>query len=267
MKVRIILVSYFGSRDAVQAVRSLLVDPVEGTEIVIVDNSQDPEELARLTEVSRSPEVRVHRASENLGYLGAARAVLAEVDEPADWTVVANTDLVFNADFVRTLAAEAADAVLAPTVRTHADGADQNPYLSHRPGRGARLRWRLAFARVSTARLYLFLDYWLRRFLPARAPRAASPGSAMYAPHGCCLILPRRYFEAGGSLEHPTLLFAEEITIGETCRRLGIPVLYAPQLALAHREHASTGRWRAAKLLRIQQESIRYANDLLSSGD
>ncbi len=90
-----------------------------------------------------------------------------------------------------------------------------------------------------------------------------SASATLYAPHGACFALPRAYFEAGATLEHAPFLFAEEITVAEECRRVGLAVCYEPALCVEHREHAATGRWRSTQMIRWQRESIRYVAQVL----
>jgi len=63
----------------------------------------------------------------------------------------------------------------------------------------------------------------------------------IYAAHGACVILSSAFFASGGSLDTTVPMFAEELTLAETARRLGLPIWHVPDLEVVHREHSTTG--------------------------
>jgi len=75
---------------------------------------------------------------------------------------------------------------------------------------------------------------WAQRFQPA------ARSEVVYAPHGAFMIFAREYFERGGTLDVGAFLFAEEGFVAETCRKLGLDVLYDPTIEVLHDEHVST---------------------------
>ncbi len=79
--------------------------------------------------------------------------------------------------------------------------------------------------------------------IPSWASRSEANGGRqrIYAAHGSFIIFSRRFFEAGGKLDDRLFLFGEEIAVGETCRALGLPVIYDPRLSVLHNEHQSVG--------------------------
>ena len=65
---------------------------------------------------------------------------------------------------------------------------------------------------------------------------------SIYAPHGSFLILSQTFFEHGGVLDDSEFLYAEEISLAETCRQIKLTVSYDPELTVIHDEHRTTGR-------------------------
>lgn len=264
--VRLVAVSYFGSRDVPDLARSLREGTSPHWRLVVVDNSCDEAEAERLRPLGALDErIEVITAPHNTGYLGGARLALADPTARARWTVVCNTDLTFAPDFVALLTQLPPDRVVAPSVRSARTGRDQNPYLVRRPGPWQVRRWRAEFSTVLGAKLVVAAgNLPVRRTRPRDASRQAP--RRIYAPHGSCLVLPAEYFDRGGDLTHAAFLFGEEITVAERARRLGLPVMYHPQLQVNHAEHRSTGVWRSTRMIRWHQEGVRHVVDLLGRG-
>lgn len=258
-----VAVSYFGAADAALLAGSLQGNSDQGWRLVVVDNSQDPGEKGLLDRLAGGDErISIVVAPTNLGYLHGARFALATMSEPAPtWLVVCNTDVTVATDFVGLLAERPADVVLAPSIASTLSHRDQNPYLLTRPGRRRVALWRLEFCWAPLAKLLVYLAALPRAWHSAQGGTLV-PG-LVYAPHGACFALPRVYFEEGATLDHPPFLFAEEITVAEECRRVGLSVRYDPALRVEHREHAATGRWRSTQMIRWQRESIRYVARVL----
>jgi len=82
---------------------------------------------------------------------------------------------------------------------------------------------------------------WLMRHShPGNRTSQGMDPTEIYAPHGSFIIFSREYFERGGSLKPGAFLYAEELFVAETCRRLGLKAVYWPVIQVAHDEHVST---------------------------
>jgi len=265
--VHVVAVSFFGSSD-VQGLLASLQAGGGDWRLVVVDNACDAGERGRLqATLAGEPRARVVTAATNLGYLGGARLGLEGVDAAATpWTVVANTDLRFAPTFVEELSRRTDEAVVAPAIVSEASGADQNPYLVKRPSRLTVLRWRLEFATLPVARLVVALGQLSSVVRRAAGPRAsARDARQVYAPHGSCVALPSSFFARGGTLEHGSFLFGEEITLAERARTIGMPVVHVPDLVVHHAEHRATGWWRSRQMLEWQRASVREIARLLNT--
>lgn len=269
-KVHFIAVNYRSSDAVATFVRSLLYQDCDAWMLTLVDNSEDQEELVRLDRIAAvSDHIDVRPAPGNLGYFRAAQWIASGMSDGRPlWTVVSNVDLrLAERTFVRRLLQEnSAAAVLAPSVVSMPGGAHQNPFMEKRP----TLRWmhrrKLAFANPLSGQLY-GLGSWTRSRLRYAGSGGAGPTGGrrdIYAPHGSFVALHRRFFDAGATLEHPVFLFNEEITVGEQCRLLRLPVVFEPSLHVIHEAHRSTGVLRNRRILRAQSEAAAYGYRLIA---
>jgi GT2 family glycosyltransferase len=239
--------------------------------LIVVDNSESDEEFEGLVRVARDDHrVRVLCAPQNLGYLNAFGYALNECDlSDCQWVGLCNMDLEFyDREFVQHLSQLNEDAlgVVAPAIMAASAGADANPYLRERPSRASVLKSLLLFSSLTIARFVVILSLIVERVggvVLARSAEVSSIGCDIYAAHGSCFFVSRKYLQKGGVTSHRVLLFAEELTVAESCRCLGLRVAYRPSLRVRHIGQATTGRWRTNRVLKLQRESTRYAWQLL----
>ena len=285
-EVLVTCVNYHNERETEAFIGKLGEQRIPGTLSTVVVNCNeagDPD----LSFIAGVPGVEVASPGRNLGYFGGAAYGLRRYleDNPLpDWVVVSNTDIAFpDRDFFGRLLALYPEGagVVAPSIHSNLSSRDQNPYMARRPP-AARMhfyKWIFRFYPVYTA--YHALSLARGKLLsvvpgvtsgnaPGDAGAAGGPRSSprsIYAPHGSFVLFHRRYFEAGGNLDHGAFLFGEEVFVAETARRLGLPVEYDPRLALLHREHATTGLFKNRKVARFQWEASAYcAEEFFSSG-
>jgi hypothetical protein len=178
---------------------------------------------------------------------------------------VTNTDLDFaQPDFFQQLLAVPATAglgAIAPEIEAlerigpWSKRYPQNPFMVRRPTREEMARRAFWFGSHSRYALYAFIS-GLKLLLSRAVPQA--PGQ-VYAGFGACFILSKRYFEAGGSLAHGTLLFNEELFIAETLSRLRLACEYRPALRVVHRSHAVLSRVPGRRIWQFAKGASDYA--------
>jgi len=245
----------------------------------MVDNSErdEPEAFARLIH-EINPDIQCVRAPANLGYFGGAnfglKPYLAASPLP-QWVIICNVDIEFrDPDFfstLRQLETTEGIAVVAPRIWSARFQRDLNPKITQRPSRRRMSFYRVIFGNYYLQAVYEILSvvkYSLKRQIRnvlARfftRPEHNSTGGAsapIYASHGSCMILNRRYFASGGSIEYPIFLFGEEIFVAETARELGLSVVHCPQLWVFDKEHASTGgALRSRRVAGYMNEATQY---------
>lgn len=256
-------VSYFGSSVVGDLVRSLVEQTRDDWRLVIVDNSENRQEFESLrTAAGMDPRVVVAAAPSNLGYLGGAEWWRSRQPVTTTWLAVCNTDLYLDdRRFVERLAALGPEpAILAPDITAMPSRRRQNPYMTGRPTARRTLFRRLVLSYRPSAAAASFVAR-SKRGGPAQL-QELSPRE-VYAPHGSFMLFPRTFFDRGGSLQHRPFLFAEEITIAERARALGIPVRFEPGLKVLHTEHQATGA-RTARIFRAQREAVIYAHKVIT---
>lgn len=225
--------------------------------IIVVDNSTRPRLNGPLSTFEREDlRVSVVRPAKNLGYFGGAAWGLKHYREKAklaEWTIVCNTDIYLpQKDFLFKLnllhGGSHASAVVAPAIISSISGRDQNPHMKSRPTRIRMQFYKWTYRLPPLFWLYRSLSslkkVLFRWLLSSEFTEAFPDGSiAIYSPHGAFIAFNRRYFEAGGTLDHGVFLFGEEIFVAETCRRIGLSVQYDRRLRIVHREHEATGHY------------------------
>ena len=240
-----------------------------GCYLLVVDNNSGDGSAERIqTAISAYSNVELVASLENLGYFGAAKWALNRYmsgHQVPEWIVVCNNDIVFDSPaFLRELIARDPRDVgaLAPAIISRLTGFDSNPMILRRPGRIRKLRYRFLVSTYYVA----WLTQWLapfvrkgRRRWHARRSNRRDCQTRIYAPHGSFLIFSRRYFEEGGFIDDGCFLYGEEISVAETCWRLGLPVIHDPELKVSHNDSQTTGRMLTRSSYRLQREGLQYA--------
>ena len=136
--------------------------------------------------------------------------------------------------------------------------------IACRPGKLRRLRYRFLVCTYYIAWLTQWLAPLVRkgrrrlRMHDRRSNRRAAQ-TRIYAPHGSCFIFSRRYFDESGFIDDGCFLYAEEISVAETCWRLGLPVIHDPELKVSHNDSQTTGRMLTRRGYLLQKEGLQYA--------
>jgi GT2 family glycosyltransferase len=245
------------------------MDGFSNCHLVIVDNNSGDDSAERIRQaIEGFSNVELMASPDNRGYFGAAKWALDQYRAQhgaADWVIVCNNDIVFDSPiFLTRLLARDPDVagVLAPAIVSSLTGFDSNPMILRRPGRIRQLRYRFLVSTYYVA----WLTQWLapvfrkrRRRLHARRSNSEASPARIYAPHGSFLVFSRKYFEAGGVIDDGCFLYAEEIGVAETCRRLGLPVIHDPDLKVSHNDSQTTGRMLTRSGYKLQREGLQYA--------
>ena len=219
-----------------------------------------------------SENVWIYQSAENRGYFGGARQGLAWFQEAhgdlPPWIIVCNNDIrIEQTDFFERLSQLDPNSVgvIAPKILSCRTGLNQNPFMVRRPG-----RWRVGELRFWLKSFYLAfvhekMSEWKKkrlslqqRLLPRTSERAGPQPTAIYAPHGAFLIFSKQFFARGGFLDDGTFLYHEEISVAEVSKKIGLPIVYWPELCVLHDEHSTTGRRFTRSIYEIQKQSFQY---------
>jgi len=244
-KIAIVTVDYKSYEDTVRLVRSVSYlrwgHPLR---VVVVNNAADEESKALLEALVKDYDnVVVLHNPRNLGYFGGLNYGLpSALAVDPEWIVFCNADIIFTqSDFVEQLFQLHVDRsvlALAPAIITR-KGRYQNPFFFKRPSRARWLIYDIYFSCYVAFRI-MSLANDLAKFLvggrgwkPSQLPDMPTD---IYAPHGACFILNKRYFDIYPRLDDTLTLYGEEIILAETVRRAGGRILYVPALKVLHNE-------------------------------
>jgi GT2 family glycosyltransferase len=239
-------------------------------DLVIVDNCSGEEQLSTIRRaVTQVPNAEVLESSINRGYFGAAKYAfdlhLGKGHDLPDWIIVCNHD-VFIEDkdfFLKLFNQDSAVGVIAPRIQAVPTKIDQNPFMRRRPGWWRRFTMRLYSAAYPLAVTWDWLSRQ-KRVLISRIPpwisrsQRNSGRQTIYAAHGSFMIFSRKYFEAGGTLDDQLFLFGEEIVVAESCRMLGLRVIFDSALSVLHNEHQSVGNGMSRRMFGYHREAVRH---------
>lgn len=250
--VRVITVAY-RSRSVIGDFLSSLFDQVDPQwNLVVVDNSptEDCAEVVGDFVGLAEDRVKYLRSGGNVGYLPGASYALRRYPllEDESHVVVCNPDLVFEPDFIsglRSLAnVELEESLLSPQVLDARSTRQMNPYLMRPP----KLAYRFGVAVGSTWPSMIPMARRLKSVI--RSDAGAGFGVSgkddqacvkVYATHGSLFILPRRFFELGGSLDNRFPLYGEEEFIARQAREFGLETVFVPGIMATHTSGHSTG--------------------------
>jgi len=266
MRVALICVNYNSNTETRRYLQSLIrLEYVSKLQVVVVDNPAVGAPAFDETEFRHALTVRVLRPGSNLGYLGGAAAGFREHVAPhglPDFCIISNVDLeIEQRDFLTRLEARLGEdrmGIIAPSIRSRLTSVEQNPFLRVRPPRLKMHGYRWLFASYPIAATCERFSR-LRKVLRGRSGKELAPVAAdIYAPHGSFVVLTRRFFSEGGSLEYRPFLFGEEIHLGEQVRRMNLRTRFCPDLQVWHDEHVSVGRYRSKTMMRHAYVAARF---------
>lgn len=204
---------------------------------------------------SERAEVRQFKFAENLGYFGAVRRMMETVTPlEYDYSIVSNVDIMLDEDFFSVLVSRPSDSKLgwiAPQIFSELEKRDRNPKITNRYGKKRIILFRFCFKYPIIHYLYTKTLYRRKKF------QSHAPGH-IYAGHGSCIILGRRYFECCGIIDYPVFLFGEEIYLAENCMQNGLYVDYDPTVKVRDGEHTSTAKIRKKSYYRFNWEAMDY---------
>lgn len=276
-KVPIILVlcvNYYNDQQTFRFVKDILTQK-NGFQlhVVIIDNSDKLNKENPLMELTKDKRVFLYQMGKNLGYFGAVAFGLNKYLERfllPEWIIVCNTDikLGFN-DFFSHLVKHFENeppAIVAPSIISNFTGTDQNPYMRRRPCAARMHFYKLVFRYRATFKIYEYISLIKKNIIRSakfliKNYTGDKKTIPIYAPHGSFMIFHKNYFNRGGSLKYKVFLFGEEIFIAETALKLGLKIIYYPELRVIHYEHFTTAGFKY-KAKYISEASTYCADNL-----
>ena len=263
-EILFLLVNYFNEKEVCSFINEQLQPDVNNfIDIIITDNGS--KETSLLDGIANKyTNVSLLKLGNNLGYFGAANLGLMEYlkanKEPPKAIIICNTDIILQVGFFETLQQKLSTPnfdVLGPSIYSNLLKHYQNPYIAKRIAKG-KLRF-LHFVSSSYILYSLFTVYHLvKTKLVGRQNEQPNLATNPYAIHGSFMVFNKTFFEKGGTINYPSVLFGEELFIAEQARKLSLNMVYEPTLRVEHNEHATTGIFKSRKTIAYLHQSYTY---------
>jgi hypothetical protein len=205
--------------------------------------------------------------SVNLGYFGGARYAydqyLIDHKNIPDWIIVSNVDIVIkDEDFVNKLdnfLTFPELGIIAPSIISNKWQTDTNPKIISRYSRRKMTFYKIIYRFCVIHNAYILVSYikkiLYRLLIKKKQNTSSTDYREIYAPHGSAIIFHINYFNKGGTLNHISFLFGEEIFVAESARNIQLKVVYAPEIQVYDFEHASTGFFYSKKICKYMSQS------------
>ncbi len=264
-KALFLIVNYFNEKEVIEFVESQLGGMLNADVLAtVIDNGSGNPGL--LDKMKQSNEfVSVYHPEDNLGYFGAANYGLDQYTQTCsvlpDFIIICNSDISFAGDnFISELItiSEMKDFdILGPDVYSDFLKYHQNPYIVRRI---SRRRMKMYYWLTANVILYtLFtLVHLIKRRLFRSGQLLAKEDMQVYAIHGSFMVFRKSYFDRGGSIQYPLLLFGEELFIAETALKKGFKLIFEPSLKIIHKQHATTGTFKSSRAVHLMHQSYSW---------
>lgn len=221
--------------------------------VIVADNSTKREGIDVTQYTRLTLEVRNF---DNLGYLGAAQAVINSLDDITeyDFVAISNVDLSLDKSFFNTLATcefPKETGWIAPSIFSLQEGRDKKK-LTRSP------RWKFTMMMLIYKYPLLYRLYYATAYKRRRTSTNVTEERDVYAGHGAFILLTKRFFQTYKTLHYPIFLFCEENYIAELIRKDGMTVRYVPSLKIWDSEHISVGKINVRRQCKLNYEALAY---------
>jgi GT2 family glycosyltransferase len=245
-----------------------------GIKLILVDNSEISPDSFFTRKINSHDLIIYIKTEKNLGYFHGAELGLMHFlgHDPhyPHWIMVCNVDITFETpsflEHLTTFENNSDLGVIAPAIISNHWNTDLNPFRLSRISLKKLYFYKIIYSNILFHNGYVLLHF-VKKFMKGIFQWTLASGNVIsnqkiYAPHGSCIIFNKKYFERGGTLNHISFLFGEEIFVGETAKRLDLNILYVPELQVRHYEHSSIGNFISSKINKFYKQSI---EDIITS--
>ena len=259
-----LVVNYFNEVEVAHFIKEQLRPHVNSSiGVMVIDNGSKENTLLEHIAISY-PNVKFIKATQNLGYFGAAylglTTYLKQHQAHPQAVIICNTDIRLAPGFLnelqRKLYTEDFD-ILGPSIHSSFLNYYQNPYIINRIKTN-----KLKFLHFISSAYFLYSLFTLYHVVKTKLKPANSvrllKATKPYAIHGSFMVFKESFFQKGGTINYPSVLFGEEIFIAEQAIRLKLNMVYEPGLQVEHHEHATTGIFKSKKTVAYLHQSYTY---------
>lgn len=258
MKIKIVCVN-FNSYDELQRYlesieRAAESSPDAEIDVVVADNSTKRKTI----DINSFHRIRVSvKLFNNLGYLGAAQKVINADDNIIEYNfvIISNVDILFSTTTIKELVKSKIDsnvAWIAPCIYSLKYEKDKNPNVLERYSKGKLSLLKLLFNR------YLYRAYVKLIYANKGKKERERKDMYIYAGHGSCVILTKRFFEIYPKIDFPLFLYGEELYLAEMIYKAGLKVKYIPSIVIDDIGNVSTSKLPSSLFFKYNKEAISW---------
>ncbi len=223
-------------------------------DVIVADNSTHKEHVYLMGYSHIS--IRIEEF-DNLGYLGAAQAVVNKLSniKTYDYVAITNVDILMEEQFLSNLSRlqlPSNVAWIAPSIYSLALKLDRNPSVTRRY---TKTKLRLLKLTYNKYILGLYEKLYYKRKIK---PIGKSPEMNIYAGHGSFILLTKEFFTHYETINYPMFLYGEELYFAELIYKAKLKVRYIPSLIIRDFEHVSTSTLHKDKYYKYNKEAIGF---------
>lgn len=236
-KILINAICYNNFSDVETFIDSVKYDSTFYTLNIINNGNPLPEDI--LKRLSFFDNVNVISGHGNIGYFPGAHLGLQSIETFSDYDtmIVCNLDLKLDENFFLNLNTYNSEAILAPSIYSEFEKRDRNPKVIQRYTK-EKINKIINF--YSVPFLHTIYKAFYYNIFKIKNRKAYDKGMEFYAPHGSFIIFDGNSHLWREFTSYPVFLFGEEIFVAEVARKHNQPVIYAKDLLVIDRDHAST---------------------------
>ena len=216
MKICAVILNYFGHKDTITCVKTLL-DKNHLSKIVIVDNSSDKNEFNILNSIfEKTNQVEILEAPQNLGFAGGVNlAVSMELDSGFDAFLLINNDTL----------------VPPGTIKKMSKSIEDKDYDVAAP---------LIYCYPEKNKIWAKANYYNRYIgLVTQNKTSLIPGTIFYLS-GCCLLIHQNVFRTAGLLDESFFMYCEDVEFCFRAAQCGFKAGVTDKALIYHKGNASS---------------------------
>lgn len=238
---------------------------------IVVDNSSSEKDSTLETVLKKiNQEIIYIDTGANLGYLPGANCAIEYLKKNninSPYIIVCNVDIRFKSvDMIDKLLYKDKTNVGVFSPSIYSNGHDLNPYRINRLS-NIQVKNRILYFKYPKFRSLIDVFRHLRKLILNKKQCKYLSGTKMYMTYGACFIFTDEYFKRGGDLKTPIFLYIEEPYVGESCRGMGLDIVYSPEIVIEDIGHVSTGQLAFDRHNRMLLQAATYVYDHYYSVD
>lgn len=247
MRYYFVAVNYNGfdfTKEFIESVNNLILDPKDEIHITIVDNASNENERVKLASIEgQYKNLDVIFSAENLGYFKGLNKGIQNIQKDKDSVIiVGNNDLIFDCNFIENLKRinYTEDVlVIAPNIITK-DGRQQNPHVIKEVPRIEKIKATIYNSNYYVGQAFRFVNQKIRQLRNKPVPLKNNYGQMKIKRGiGACYILTPNFFDHFTKLDDRVFMWGEEALLSNQIESVGGSILYDPTIIITHHESAS----------------------------